>query len=317
MKVKPLSRWLVVTAALAATLDPQHGTAQAAAAPVKIPDFTFVAWNVRNYRLQPVKDREGNVTTPSKDPESVKSVVRTLVSLRPDIVGLSEIGSRQDLAHLQRELKKSGLDLPHRTWVEAVDRERHLALLSRFPLREVRHDTKSGFKLGGLPHRVQRGFLDCTAEICPGFALRLLGAHFKSRRIVPDFDQAEFRRNESLLLRSKVDDILREDPGSLLLLFGDLNDVKNSPAVRGLAGRRGGKDSLEILELADRNGDQWTYHWSESDEYSRVDYVMVSKALLPLVRKNKSVVHRAKGWTSASDHRPLVVKIGLPAKKKP
>ncbi|MFM8683647.1 MAG: hypothetical protein ACKOEG_07705, partial [Chthoniobacterales bacterium] len=104
MKVKPLSRWLVVTAALAATLDPQHGTAQAATAPVKIPDVTFVAWNVRNYRLQPVKDREGNVTTPRNDPESVQAVVRTRVSLRPEIVGLSEIGSPQDLAQLQREL---------------------------------------------------------------------------------------------------------------------------------------------------------------------------------------------------------------------
>ena len=293
------------------------GAAQSAPAPAKIPDVTFVAWNVRNYRLQPVKDRGGKITTPAKEADSVKAVVRTLVSLRPDIVGLSEIGTRQDLAHLQRKLKESGLDLPHRTWVDGVDRERHLALLSRFPLREVRHDTKSGFQLGGLPHRVQRGFLDCTAEICPGFELRLLGAHFKSRRTVPEFDQAEFRRNESLLLRAKVENILREDPDSLLLIFGDLNDVKNSPAVRGLAGRRGEKESLEILELADRSGDQWTYHWSESDEYSRVDYVMASKALLPLVRKKKSLVHRAAGWTLASDHRPLVVKIGLSDKKKP
>ena len=282
----------------------------------QVPDVTFVAWNVRNYRLQPVTDREGKVTTPAKDPESVRAVVRTLVSLRPDILGLSEVGTRKDLTHLQRQLNKSGLDLPHSTWVDGADKERHLALLSRFPLREVGHDTESGFHLGGLPHRVQRGFLDCMAEIFPGLQLRLLGAHFKSRRVVPEFDQAEFRRNESLIMRSKVENILRNNPDSFLLLFGDLNDVKNSPAVRGLTGRRGGKDSLEILELADKSGDQWTYHWSESDEYSRVDYIMVSKALLPLVRKKRSVVHRAKGWTLASDHRPLVVKIGLPREKK-
>jgi len=290
--------------------------AQAAQAPAKVPDVTFVSWNVRNYRLEPVKNRNNQVTTPAKDRASTHSVIRTLVALRPDIIGLSEVGTRKDLAHLQRQLKKSGLNLPHGTWVDGADKERHLALLSRFPLREVRHDTKSTFKLGGLPHRVRRGILDCTAEICPGFALRLLGAHFKSRRIVPEFDQGEFRRNESLLLRAKIEGILRENPQSLLLLFGDLNDVKNSPAVRGLAGRRGTKDALEILELADKNGDQWTYHWSESDEYSRVDYVMVSKALAPLVRKKKSLVHRAPGWSEASDHRPLVVKIGLPAEKK-
>ena len=286
-----------------------------ASAPARIPDVTFVAWNVRNYMMSPVKNRDGRVTTPAKPEESAQAVAATLANLKPDIVGMSEIGTRKDLENLQRRLKKLGVDLPHRTWVDGADRERHLALLSKFPLR-VSHDTKSGFVLGGLPHRVQRGFLDCTVEICPGFDLRVLGAHFKSRRIVPEFDQAEFRRNESLLLRAKIDGILREKPDTLLLLFGDLNDHKNSPAVAGLAGRRGAKSSLEILELTDKVGDQWTYHWSESDEYSRVDYVMASKALVPLLRKKKSSVHRAKDWDKASDHRPLVVKLGLPAAGK-
>jgi endonuclease/exonuclease/phosphatase family metal-dependent hydrolase len=286
--------------------------AQAAPAPAKVSDVTFVAWNVRNYMMSPVKNRDGRVMTPAKPPESAQAVATTLAGLKPDIVGLSEIGTRQDLENLQRRLKKLGVDLPHRTWVNGADRERHLALLSRFPLRAA-HDTRSGFVLGGLPYRVQRGFLDATLTICPGFDLRILGAHFKSRRIVPEFDQAEFRRNESLLLRSKIDGILRDDPATLLLLFGDLNDNKNSPAVAGAAGRRGGATSLEILELADKVGDQWTYHWSESDEYSRVDYAMASKALVPLVRKKKSMVYRAARWNEASDHRPLVVIIGVPA----
>ena len=291
------------------------GSSLGEAASVKASDVTFVAWNVRNYMISPIVDRDGRITTPAKPPESAQAVAATLARLKPDIVGLSEIGTRKDLENLQRRLKQLGIDLPHHTWVDGADRERHLALLSKFPLRAA-HDTKSGFVLGGLPHRVQRGFLDCTVEVCPGFDLRVVGAHFKSRRIVPEFDQSEFRRNESLLLRTKIDGILRENPGTLLLLYGDLNDHKNSPAVAGVAGRRGGATSLEILELADKVGDQWTYHWSESDEYSRVDYVMASKALVPLVRKKKSMVHRAPRWEEASDHRPLVVKIGLSATKK-
>ena len=288
-----------------------------APAPAKAPDVTFVAWNVRNYMMSPVKDRGGRVTTPAKTDESARAVAATLAQLKPEIVGLSEIGTRKDLEDLQRRLKKLGIDLPHRTWVDGADRERHLALLSKFPLRAA-HDTESGFVLGGLPYRVQRGFLDCAITICPGFELRVLGAHFKSRRIVPEFDQAEFRRNESLVLRAKVEGILSEQPDTLLLLFGDLNDTKNSPAVAGVVGRRGTTSSLEILELADKVGDQWTYHWSESDEYSRVDYVMASKALLPFLRKKKSLVHRAKNWDEASDHRPLVVKFGIPrATKRP
>lgn len=304
-----------IAAAVAATV--LFAASLPAQPPGKSKEITFVVWNVRNYRLQPVKDNDGKVTTPAKDPASVTAVARTLAALRPDIVGLCEIGSEEDLADLQSRLAALGTELPHRTFVDGADRERRLALLSRFPLRDVHHDIASAFKLGGLPHRIQRGFLDCTAEIGPEFALRLVGAHFKSRRVAAEFDQNEFRRSESLLLRSKITDILQRDAGTFLLLFGDLNDNKNSPAVAGLAGRNGDKGSLDILELSDKNGDQWTYHWSESDEYSRVDYVMVSKSLAPLVRKKKSSIHRAPGWTEASDHRPLVVKIASPAKTKP
>ncbi len=304
-------------AALSAALLPVPASPGAAPDP-GTSAITFVAWNVRNYTMSPAGNREGESATPAKSTESAQAVAATLAQLKPDIVGLSEIGTRRDLQDLQDRLNKLGVDLPYRAWVDGTDRERHLALLSRFPLREVRHDTKSGFVLGGLPQRVQRGFLDCSAMIRPGFPLRILGAHFKSRRVVPAFDQAEFRRQESLLLRAKIEEILRRDADTPLLLFGDLNDHKNSPSVAGLAGKRGATGSLEILELADKFGDQWTYHWSESDEYSRVDYVMVSRALLPLVRKKTSAIHRAGQWDEASDHRPLVVKIGLPpAAKQP
>lgn len=302
---------MLVRCAIAAAVAAASLTGANCAAPPS--EVTFVAWNVRNYRQAEVKDSDGKVTTPAKDPDAVQAVIGTLVSLHPDIIGLSEMGSRGDLEHLQKSLKKAGLDLPHSTWVDGSDKERHLALLSRFPLREARHDTESTFQLGGLPHRVQRGFLDCTVEIVPDFVLHFLGAHFKSRRIVPGFDQAEYRRKESVLLRSRIEDILREAPESRVLLFGDLNDVKNSPSVRGLTGRRGAENALEIVELADKGGDRWTYHWRENDEYSRVDFVMASKELLSLVRKKGSGIYRAREWSVASDHRPLVVKIALPA----
>ena len=277
--------------------------------------IVFASWNVRNYLLRPVMDTDGRVLTPSKTAESVDAVVSTLLRIAPDMVGLCEIGSERDLADLQRRLRSGGLDLPHRTWVGGADRERHLALLSKYPLESVQNDTTSGFKLDGLPNRVRRGLLDCTIAVRPDSKLRIVGTHLKSRRTAAEFDQADFRREESLVLREHLAGILQADPASKVLVFGDFNDSKNSPVVAGLLGRRGDGDSLELLPLADKMGDHWTYHWAESDEYSRVDYIMVSNALRPLVVRSASRIHREPAWLKASDHRPLVVTIGIPRTK--
>lgn len=275
----------------------------------------FVAWNVRNYILQPAVTEVADTSSrPPKTPESVAAVVQNLVALRPDILGLCEIGSRKDLADLQRRLKKSGLDLPHSTWVDGPDRERHLALLSRFPLASVQHDTRTTFTLDGSPRRVQRGILDVTIATAPDLSLRVLGVHLKSRRVVPEFDQAQYRREESMVLRSRLDDILEDNSAAPLLVFGDFNDTKNSPVVRGILGRAGSSKSLTLLPLADDAGDQWTYHWEESDEYSRVDFVMVNRPLLTMVDMDRSRVHRELSWRTASDHRPLIVTLRLPKK---
>lgn len=299
----------ILWAALAALL---HAPATSAPAPGTAPEkIVFAAWNVRNYRLAP--PREPEVSNPPKTEASADAVAAVLAGIAPDIVGLCEIGTREDLADLQRRLASRGLSLPHAEWVGGADGDRHLALLSRFPITAASHDTDATVAAGAPEERVQRGFLDCTVAVRPGFALRLLGAHFKSRRPVAGFDQAEFRRQESLLLRRRIESILHENPSSPLLVFGDLNDAKNSPVVTGLLGRAGGPSSLALLALSDPGGESWTYRWAEADEYSRVDYVMVSAALRTLVDRPASGIPRARGWSKASDHRPLVVTLRLPA----
>lgn len=305
----PLPR-AILAAALACFLVPHPATAET---PERV---VFAAWNVRNYLLKPVKTQAGRIATPAKPAESIAAVVRTLQEISPDILGLCEIGTRNDLDDLQSRLKKAGVDLPHKTWVDGPDKDRHLALLSRFPLR-AQHDTRSEFRLGGFPHRVQRGILDSVIKVSPGFDLRVLGVHLKSPRIVPEYDQAEFRRAESLVLRRRVESILEAAPGTHLLVFGDFNDHKNSPVVKGVLGRAGTATALTALPLADRQGDQWTYHWEESDQYTRVDYIMVGESLRPLVRRRGTRIHRDKNWFAASDHRPLVISIALPENSRP
>lgn len=278
-----------------------------------VPDrVVFAAWNVRHYLLNPPKTADGRPVVPPKSPESIEAVVATILDISPDILGLCEIGSKRDLADLQRRLRRGGLDLPHSTWVNGPDKVRHLALLSRFPLARSRHATRETFDLDGLPHHPRRGFLDTTVMVRPDFPLRVLGAHLKSRRPVPHFDQAEFRRRESLLLRQRIDGILSATPEAPLLVFGDFNDTKNSAVLGTLLGRRGTPTALTAIPLADRHGDQWTYHWAETDEYSRIDFILVNHILRPLVQRGGTRVHRTRSWARASDHRPLVATFHLP-----
>jgi len=295
----------ILAAALACLFVPHHAAAESS------DKIVFAAWNVRNYMLRPVKNDEGRTLTPAKSPESIAAVVETLRRIRPDIVGLCEIGSRSDLADLQRRLQRAGISLPHKTWVDGPDRERHLALLSRFPL-EMQHDTRTTFPLDGISQRVRRGILDVTVQIRPDFPLRILGVHLKSARVVPEYDQAAFRRAESLVLRNRIEEILGEESAQPLIVFGDFNDTKNSPVVKGVAGRAGSRKSLTILPLADRLGDQWTYRRDETDEYSRIDYIMVNQTLRRLVLRRDTGLHRDKNWFKASDHRPMILTLRLP-----
>lgn len=270
----------------------------------------FAAWNVHNYSLYPHPDT-GEM--PAKTADAAAAVARILARISPDIVGLCEIGSRRDLEDLARRLGQKGLTFEHSTWVDGPDGQRHLALLSKFPIIATEHDTRASFATGGRTERVQRGFLDCTISIRPGFDLRVLGAHLKSRRIVPRFDQADARRHESLLLRRRIEDILRDAPDTPLLVFGDMNDTKDSAVVTGLLGRAGSPAGLTPVPLADKNGDTWTYRWEQADEYSRVDYVMVNRVLRPLIDRRKSAIFSDRTWLAASDHRPLVVTFELPS----
>ena len=272
----------------------------------------FVAWNLRNYSLKPVAAPSAEPPPPPKSRSSIAAIVKTLAELQPDILGLCEIGSRADLADLQRRLDKAGVHLPHATLVEGDDPHRHLALLSRFPLGPDTHVNRPTFQLGGLPRPARRGFLDTIVQVRPDFSLRVLGAHLKSRRVVPDYDQAEFRRLEAQLLRDRLDQVLTDAPTTPLVLFGDFNDTKDSPVLRTIQGRKGSANSLTALPLADNQGDQWTYHWNTTDDYSRIDYLMVNRTLRPLIDRHASGIHRSTTWRTASDHRPLVTVINLP-----
>jgi len=272
-------------------------------------DIVVAAYNLENY-LRMDRYAKGETVTDAPKPErEIAAIVSILGEVKPDILGLMEIGGEDMLSDLQARLRAAGLDLPHRVWVRGADEERHIALLSRFPITQDRSLDDVSFPLNGRIQRMPRGILDATVQVAPDYRLRLLGAHLKSKRTTPNYDQARLREREADMLRKHVDGILQKEPSTNLLLFGDLNDTKNEYPIRQIMGPPRAPTSLRDIWLRDSRGETWTHYWKSADIYSRIDYMLVSPALAPEVIWKKCGINDSPSWKDASDHRAIYATI--------
>ncbi len=282
--------------------------------PVDAKDIVFAAYNLRNC-LKMERRVEGKLVPDAPKPEAeIAAAVGVVRELAPDILGLIEIGDEATLREFQARLKSAGVDLPHSEWVRGEDPVRHIALLSRVPIiaRNSRGDVP--FEHNGARLRISRGILDVTVSPADADPIRIVGAHLKSRRTTPEFDEKTVRAKEALALRAHLDGIFGAATDTRLILFGDLNDTKNEYPVRVLLGAPGSPGALRDLPLADRLGFRWTHYWSEADLYSRIDYIFVSARLRPRIAVGRSGISDAKDWAAASDHRAIYTTIRLEKK---
>ena len=170
----------------------------------------------------------GELVPAAPKPEAEKSaVVRILADVKPDVLGVCEIGTEDDVADLQARLQAAGVDLPHRLVHQGADPSRRLALISRFPVVANHSAAELPYAIGTQTHRFQRGILDALLQVAPAYQLRLIGSHLKSRREVEEGDQAVMRRHEAVLLREHVEKILEAAPQTNLLLYGDFNESEH------------------------------------------------------------------------------------------
>ncbi|MFA6544043.1 MAG: endonuclease/exonuclease/phosphatase family protein [Limisphaerales bacterium] len=282
--------------------------------------LSVATYNVENYLDAPVPGRTAK-------PAAAKARVRdTLLALRADVVAFQEMGGTNALIELRDSLKTAGLDYPHWEHVSGRDTNIHVAVLSRFPIVARRPHTNDSFLLNDRRFRVSRGFAELDIQVTPKFQFTLLAAHLKSKRPVPEADQAELREQEARLLREKVEARLRADPSAPLLVLGDFNDTREARPVRVVIGR--GRNALVDLrpEEASRSAPgtpllriganiTWTYFYQREDTYSRFDYVLANRALASQLVPEQTCVFALPWWREASDHRPVLVTFSLPADK--
>lgn len=280
-------------------------TVTAAAEAPSSEGLRFVAYNVENWlTMDRYVDRKNLKGAPK--PESEKeAVVQLLARHAPDVIGLCEIGEATDLAEIKEDLKAAGLDLPHSHYTGGSDPTRHLGLLSRFPITSTAKPAESEYQLAGRTFAINRGILDATVE-ARGKSYRFLGVHLKSKRDVEQADQEAIRLNEARLLRRHVDSILATNADARLVVYGDFNDTRATPAIKAITGNYNDPAYLTAIPAKDSRGEAWTYHWALHDIYSRIDFIMVSRGIRDDVNFQAAKIIDDSDWDKASDHRPVL-----------
>ncbi len=267
--------------------------------------FRFASYNLENYLRMKRRGGGENAPKPDKEIEALISIIR---AARPDILGVCELGDEEMFEDLGRRLEAVGLKFKDTEYVGDSPGDRHLALFSRFPIASRQSMPDVPYELDGTRQKMRRGMLDVTVKVEEDYFLRLIGVHLKSKRPVPE-GQALVRRHEAHLLRKRIDRVLKADPDTNLLVYGDLNDTKNEPTIQEIIGVRNSPRYMMDIWLSDNRGERWTYYWKYADIYSRVDYVFVSRALKSEVVFSKCYIARPSNWNKASDHCLIVATI--------
>jgi endonuclease/exonuclease/phosphatase family metal-dependent hydrolase len=237
-----------------------------------------------------------------------------------DVLALEEMGSTNALYELQGSLRKEGVDYAYSAYVHGHDTNLHVALLSRYPIKSQKEHIDDKYLLHGRRFKVTRGFGEFEIEVNANYRCTVLAAHLKSKRLMAEADESEMREQEATLLREHIDEILKNSPGSNLIVLGDLNDTKDSRSIHAVIGK--GATGLIDTRPAEKAGNSssprgrrdnarlvtWTHYFAKEDTYSRIDYILLSKGMAREWQADGTHVVVVPDWGIASDHRPIVAR---------
>ena len=273
--------------------------------------FRVATYTVENYLDHPTESRPH-----PKSSEARARVRESIRAVNPDVLALQEMGGVSALQELCDSLKSEGLDFPYWEHVSGFDTNIHVAILSRFPITARRPHTNDSFLLGGRRFRVSRGFAEVDFQVNSNYSFTLITAHLKSKRPVPEADEAEERLAEAKILRGIISERLAANPNVNLVVAGDFNDTKDSASIKAILGR--GKSKLLDTRPDERNGASapnppfeprtitWTHYYGKEDTYSRLDYILLSPGMAREWLPAETYVLTLPDWGVGSDHRPLV-----------
>lgn len=274
--------------------------------------LTIATCNVENYTLTDRMTPDGFRPDYPK-PETAKAALRAVLrAIRADVVVLQEMGGRAYLEELRRDLAHEGLAYPHAEILETSDEPRHVAVLSMWPLSDVRRHEDLRYRLAGTDEPVKRGLLDVTV-MAGGGEVTLFLLHLKSRFTDrPDDPMSlEQRSGEAVAIRDRVLVRFPDPAAARFVIAGDFNDGPMSRPVQAMLAR-GATPIARLVPAADSRGETWTHRYRAADNYTRVDHFLVSAGLYAAVPAAGARIVDGPGVREASDHRPVVLTLEFP-----
>ena len=276
--------------------------------------LTIATYNIENYGPAN-RITEAGYRKDYPKPEAEKRALRTVIrGLGAEVLVMQEMGGRPHLEELRRDLKAEGCDYPFAELAAASDADRHLAILSKRPLKGVVTHTDLQFAYLGGKETVKRGLLEATVATGAG-DVTIFVLHLKSRFTDRPEDpmSATRRAAEATAVRDRVLKRFPAPADARFVILGDCNDSRTSKAV-GFLQKRGTTAIAKLLPAADSRGEMWTHAYRREESYSRVDQILVSPGLLTAVENGAARIYDGAGVREASDHRPVVVTLSFEAK---
>lgn len=245
--------------------------------------------------------------------EASDSVASFIKAMNADIVTLTEVGGRDDIAVLDQSLRNLGIVYDHIEVCECRDpfTGQHVAVLSKFPLKEVWPSIEGRalylLEPDGDAEKetgISKG-LKVTVEL-GGQDVDVFVAHLKSERGGFDSD-AQRLAQANVIRRAVIGQLVK---GRKVIVTGDLNSQKGTESIYRI---RGFDDVYEELiqtghsDYFEDYGVRWTYNYKGEPE--QIDHILIS----PGLTTRKGIETRIMETKSdfISNHNPVIVKLSF------
>ncbi len=245
--------------------------------------------------------------------EASAGVAQLIKRMNADIVTLTEVGGKEDLEVLLKELNEIGVTYDHWEVCDCKDTftGQHVAIFSKYPLKEV------WYKIPGRSLYLEETDGDSEAETGISKGLKVTTTvgqkdidifvfHLKSES--GGYLSDAKRMAQANIARRAI--IKQTNLGRKVIVTGDLNSEKRSDSIYRI---RGFDDVYEELiqtglsEYFESTDVRWTYNYKGQPE--QIDHILISPGLTSSTGIKTSIID--VNDELVSDHNPVIVRLNL------